>query len=1150
MTKTISILILCSLFLGLTPASPGAPPTQAAAEEASWSMAGANPQRTSWVSEEVNPGQSDDFGVVWYRPIEAYIPQNVQIITARSKLYLSTARGLYALDANTGETVWRFDTQMPMGHSPTVVGDTVYVGGFDRKIHALNADSGALRWSFSGAQAGFSVNPLVVEGKVFAGNRDGRFYALDAGNGALKWQYPPANKAAVGPILTSAAYSNGIIYFASNDNHAYALNAANGNLVWRSNIMPGDAYQAWWPVVLDDLVFFSGAVDYRMEDPGQESIADAVPSGSSYQPSEYNSYTNHIQRDDVFYSGASSGDLLGNTFAAGSGGDSAGINWDWRNGVTVIDGRRVTEYYEDDGQVRVDRPSNKPWRRTLVVLNRGDGSEFTFDSDQDGNPEYAPYLYTGTYSGNRYPPVLMPDKNGSPNKIPYLFNLYRNDAGWAIPRGRLMGWQVGTRYMNEAGFGNAVDEPLAFSGGGSVVYANLCCDRVASWGELNGDGGGTFWDYHRTLESLDKNNDPQYWQRSLAPTYDEMWWESSMWGGLPRLLGGYGDRNSIYHSHGLQNPLVPFDGKLFTHRSNAIIALGANPPAMQHDPTSERKAYEAELVQKLKRNLLTIAPSPAQTSRPISAGELQQKLDSEISAMLEAGQLRPGYYVVGQHNNSYLLNYFENPGETLLTLSLAYPHVSSGLQPGLRDYLQETFRRYFQSTMVARMGWTQEGDFGPLAAREAMPLPPEVAADLKNHSYSVNSGGGFGWSYPQHNFYALWKYAEIFPDQAGQAYSQAKAKLDLSPPDDNRLAERPWEHNGYIAGYFGFLGLQDLAGKSSQDSNLRNQVQSELDRLLSLRASNFVKDRPGDVDENQNLSLMRNFTYLVPELGDYLRDHIPGKVSDAVTSYDRVAPYWFVSRYEASVYEGAMRHLYDYVALFQARALILDQSREELLPYLDVPAFPRGDLYYLQNLVTLMEDGPPPPDTIFGDVLPNHPYFNEIETLYKAGYTAGCSTSPLLYCPDQAMNRAESAVFVERGIHGTDVLPGDPATAQFSDLPLDSWAAKWADALYSDGFTAGCGTNPLVYCPWQGHTRAEGAVFYLRMLNGADYVPSNPDGIFADLDLDDWKTKWAEAAFQADLIPACNAEPLRFCPDDALTRGLAAYMMVQAKNLE
>ena len=137
-------------------------------------MVAANPERTSWTPEEV----SGALRVEWYRPIEAYIPQNVQIIASNGLIFISTARGLYALNPTTGDTVWRFDTELPLGNSPTVHDGILYVGGYDRKLYALNAVSGAHLWSFDGAEAGYDTNPLVVENKIILGNRDGYMYAI------------------------------------------------------------------------------------------------------------------------------------------------------------------------------------------------------------------------------------------------------------------------------------------------------------------------------------------------------------------------------------------------------------------------------------------------------------------------------------------------------------------------------------------------------------------------------------------------------------------------------------------------------------------------------------------------------------------------------------------------------------------------------------------------------------------------------------------------------------------------------------------------------------------------------------------------------------------------------------------------------------
>ncbi len=99
--------------------------------------------------------------------------------------------GVYALNADNGNVEWIYPTELPLGNSPTVVNGVVYVGGYDKKVHAISAATGQLipSWNFILAGAGFETNPIVINNTVFTGNRDGYFYALDATSGNLKWKY-------------------------------------------------------------------------------------------------------------------------------------------------------------------------------------------------------------------------------------------------------------------------------------------------------------------------------------------------------------------------------------------------------------------------------------------------------------------------------------------------------------------------------------------------------------------------------------------------------------------------------------------------------------------------------------------------------------------------------------------------------------------------------------------------------------------------------------------------------------------------------------------------------------------------------------------------------------------------------------------------
>ena len=48
-----------------------------------------------------------------------------------------------------------------------------------------------------------------------------------------------------------------------------------------------------------------------------------------------------------------------------------------------------------------------------------------------------------------------------------------------------------------------------------------------------------------------------------------------------------------------------------------------------------------------------------------------------------------------------------------------------------------------------------------------------------------------------------------------------------------------------------------------------------------------------------------------------------------------------------------------------------------------------------------------------------------------------------------------------------------------------------------------------------------------------------------------WYADWVDAAWEAGIVEPCAIEPsLRFCPENPLSRGVAAFMMVRAMGLE
>jgi uncharacterized repeat protein (TIGR01451 family) len=191
------------------------------------------------------------------------------------------------------------------------------------------------------------------------------------------------------------------------------------------------------------------------------------------------------------------------------------------------------------------------------------------------------------------------------------------------------------------------------------------------------------------------------------------------------------------------------------------------------------------------------------------------------------------------------------------------------------------------------------------------------------------------------------------------------------------------------------------------------------------------------------------------------------------------------------------------------------------------------------------DSGDPLPFRWFEDVPESHWAFNYVEALARSGITNGCSETPRLYCPEELISRAQMAVFIVRGIHGSDFVP-PPATGEvFQDVSAEDFAAAFIEQFYRDGITRGCATD--MFCPNRSVTRAEIAIFLLRAKHGAEYAPPPATGIFDDVPLDHWAAAWIEQFSAEGITSGCGNG--NYCPDEEVTRAQMAVHIIRTFDL-
>jgi outer membrane protein assembly factor BamB len=167
---------------------------------------------------------------------------------AYGRAYIANNPGtLFAVQAATGRTSWRYASGRCTAASPAVSDELVYMAflnrprrgddpcnaspgtpGLDGEVVALDARTGKLRWRHRIGPS--ETSPLVANGLVYAGDWNGDVHALSAKTGREVWRFHTG-----GQVKGALALSGRRLYVGSYDHHLYALAARTGRLIWRGS---------------------------------------------------------------------------------------------------------------------------------------------------------------------------------------------------------------------------------------------------------------------------------------------------------------------------------------------------------------------------------------------------------------------------------------------------------------------------------------------------------------------------------------------------------------------------------------------------------------------------------------------------------------------------------------------------------------------------------------------------------------------------------------------------------------------------------------------------------------------------------------------------------------------------------------------------
>lgn len=167
-------------------------------------------------------------GTLWTHPMGSAFEYSSPAVVNGHVYVGDDNDSIYSLNANTGALNWSYTTGDYVHSSPVVAGGCVYVGSHDNYIYCLNATTGVRVWDHGAGSYVLTSSPAIADGKLFIGNTAHTVVCVNATSGASNWTYNTASLA----IRDSPAVAGGCVYVGSLNQYLYCVNATSGAYIY------------------------------------------------------------------------------------------------------------------------------------------------------------------------------------------------------------------------------------------------------------------------------------------------------------------------------------------------------------------------------------------------------------------------------------------------------------------------------------------------------------------------------------------------------------------------------------------------------------------------------------------------------------------------------------------------------------------------------------------------------------------------------------------------------------------------------------------------------------------------------------------------------------------------------------------------------
>lgn len=298
-----------------------------------------------------------------------------------NRVYAASYDGkVTAFDAESGDRVWRVETDTRLSAGPGVGDGLVVVAGYDGDLIALRAENGEVAWA-TNIDGESLARPLVRDNRVIVYTIDGRLRAFSARDGRQVWVVEQPVPALTQRGTATPVSAGGAVITGFDNGRLVAVDTDDGVVEWESVLTP--------PSGRSDLDRLAD-VDGKLAVVGQDVYAAG-----------YNGRVASVA--------AESGQVLWSREMS----SPEGVSADWNNIYTVTDDGAIVALLRRNGEdvwrqeslLRREPTTPVPFGTAVAV---GDFEGYVhFFSNFDGRPVARKRVGSGMISS---PPVVIGDK--------------------------------------------------------------------------------------------------------------------------------------------------------------------------------------------------------------------------------------------------------------------------------------------------------------------------------------------------------------------------------------------------------------------------------------------------------------------------------------------------------------------------------------------------------------------------------------------------------------------------------------------------------------------------------------------------------------------------------------------------------------------